>query len=96
MVNYCLISLALTTDLWTATQLNRLPDCDWVHLVFTLPDTLWPVFESNRWLLNNVCRLAVENLLYAARKRGGWNPVSSAPSTRMAVVSTGIRMYMCL
>ncbi|EFJ1100329.1 IS91 family transposase, partial [Escherichia coli] len=58
------------TDLWTATQLNRLPDCDWVHLVFTLPDTLWPVFESNRWLLNEVCRLAVENLLYAARKRG--------------------------
>ncbi|MCD9996702.1 hypothetical protein LVT19_31695, partial [Klebsiella pneumoniae] len=35
-----------------------------------LPDTLWPVFESNRWLLNDVCRLAVENLLYAARKRG--------------------------
>ncbi len=33
-------------------------------------DTLWPVFESNRWLLNDVCRLAVENLLYAARKRG--------------------------
>ncbi|EQB7196931.1 IS91 family transposase, partial [Escherichia coli] len=58
------------TDLWIATQLNRLPDCDWVHLVFTLPDTLWPVFESNRWLLNDVCRLAVENLLYAARKRG--------------------------
>ncbi|ENT7525274.1 TPA: hypothetical protein IFZ43_005090 [Escherichia coli] len=58
------------TDLWTATQLNRLPDCYWVHLVFTLPDTLWPVFESNRWLLNDVCRLAVENLLYAARKRG--------------------------
>ncbi|OSL96301.1 transposase [Escherichia coli T426] len=23
-------------------------------------------FESNRWLLNDVCRLAVENLLYAA------------------------------
>lgn len=28
------------------------------------------MFESNRWLLNDVCRLAVENLLYAARKRG--------------------------
>ncbi len=26
--------------------------------------------RSNRWLLNDVCRLAVENLLYAARKRG--------------------------
>ncbi|CAM6662460.1 transposase [Escherichia coli] len=28
------------------------------------------MFESNRWLLNDVCRLVVENLLYAARKRG--------------------------
>nr|QWP89375.1 hypothetical protein IHCLGBEB_00178 [Escherichia coli] len=58
------------TDLWIATQLNRLPDCDWVHLVFTLPDTLWPVFK-HRWLLDDVCRLAVENLLYAARKQVG-------------------------
>ncbi|EMW82671.1 transposase family protein [Escherichia coli P0298942.2] len=28
------------------------------------------MFGSNRWLLNDVCRLAVKNLLYAARKRG--------------------------
>ncbi|EOS94099.1 IS1294 orf [Erwinia tracheiphila PSU-1] len=28
------------TDLWIAAQLNQLPDCDWQHLVFTLPDTL--------------------------------------------------------
>lgn len=28
------------------------------------------MFESNRWLLNDVCRLAVDNLLYAAQKRG--------------------------
>ena len=47
-------------------QLNRLPDCDWVHLVFTLPDAVAGVRKSNRWLLNDVCRLAVENLLYAA------------------------------
>ncbi len=58
------------TDLWIATQLNRLPDCDWVHLVFTLPDTLWGLFESNRWLLGELSALAVDNLLYAARKRG--------------------------
>ncbi|ENC43438.1 putative transposase for insertion sequence element IS801 [Escherichia coli P0299917.2] len=44
--------------------------------------------------MNDVCRLAVENLLYAARKRG-LESVSSVPSTRMVVVSTGIRMYMC-
>ncbi len=38
------------TDLWIAAQLNRLPDCDWQHLVFTLPDTLWPLFEVNPYL----------------------------------------------
>ena len=27
-------------------------------------------------------------------ENGGWNPVSSAPSTRMAVVSTGIRIKL--
>lgn len=58
------------TDIWIAAQLNRLPDCDWIHLVFTLPDSLWPLFEVNRWLLNDLCRLAVDNLLYAAGKRG--------------------------
>lgn len=55
---------------WIAAQLNRLPDCDWQHLVFTLPDTLWALFETNRWLLNDLCRLAVDNLLFAAGKRG--------------------------
>jgi len=58
------------TDQWIANQYNRLPDCSWQHLVFTLPDTLWPLFFHNRHLLNDVCRLAVDNLLYAARKRG--------------------------
>lgn len=32
------------TDQWIAVQNNRLPDCVWYHLVFTLPDTLWPLF----------------------------------------------------
>ncbi len=27
-------------------------------------------------------------------ENGGWNPVSAAPSTRMAVVSTGIRIKL--
>lgn len=28
------------SNLWIAAQLNRLPDCDWIHLVFMLPDSL--------------------------------------------------------
>ncbi|EEO2383840.1 hypothetical protein MKF93_004561 [Salmonella enterica] len=35
-------------NIWIAAQFNRLPDCDWIHLVFTLPDSLWPLFEVNR------------------------------------------------
>ncbi|RMQ59964.1 Transposase, partial [Pseudomonas savastanoi pv. glycinea] len=27
------------TDQWITVQNNRLPDCPWQHLVFTLPDT---------------------------------------------------------
>ena len=99
------------TDLWTATQLNRLPDCDRVHLVFTLPDTLWPVFESNRWLLNDVCRLAVENLLYAARKRGlepgifcaihtygrrlNWHPHQASSHRQITGLHRGTQKYTC-
>ncbi|SOS30715.1 Transposase for insertion sequence element IS801 (plasmid) [Pseudomonas syringae pv. avii] len=35
------------TDQWIAVQNNRLPDCPWQHLVFTLPDTLWSLFFYN-------------------------------------------------
>lgn len=58
------------TDQWIAIQNNRLPDCAWHHLVFTLPDVLWPLFFHNRGLLDALCRLAADNLLHAAQQRG--------------------------
>ncbi|GFZ63272.1 hypothetical protein PSE10B_56680 [Pseudomonas amygdali pv. eriobotryae] len=58
------------TDQWIANQQHRLPECTWQHLVFTLPDTLWPLFFHNRHWLDALCRLAVDNLLYAGRRRG--------------------------
>lgn len=58
------------TDQWIAVQNNRLPDCPWQHLVFTLPDTLWPLFFYNRWLLDALFRLAADNLIYTAKRRG--------------------------
>ena len=57
------------TDQWIANQHHRLPDCTWQHLVFTLPDTLWPLFFHHRHWLNVLCRMAVDNLLYAAKQR---------------------------
>ncbi|MBF7144670.1 MULTISPECIES: IS91 family transposase [Pseudomonas] len=58
------------TDQWIAVQHNRLPDCAWYHPVFTLLDTLWPLFFHNRGLLDALCRLAADNLLYAGKRRG--------------------------
>ncbi|WP_440867361.1 transposase zinc-binding domain-containing protein [Symbiopectobacterium purcellii] len=45
------------TDLWIATMMARLPDTPCQHGTFTMPDTLWPLFEANRWLLNGLFAL---------------------------------------
>lgn len=58
------------TDMWIATMMARLPDTPCQHGTFTMPDTLWPVFEANRWLMGHLFALAADNLLYAAEKRG--------------------------
>ena len=58
------------TDLWIATMMARLPDTPCQHGSFTMPDTLWPLFEATRWLLNGLFALAADNLLYAAEKWG--------------------------
>ncbi|WP_233456299.1 transposase zinc-binding domain-containing protein, partial [Enterobacter asburiae] len=75
------------TDLWIAAQLNRLPDCDWIHLVFPLPDSLWPLFEFNRWLLKDLRRLAVDNLLNVAplegERHGSAVPMVFMPGSRL-------------
>lgn len=51
-------------------MMARLPDTPCQHGSFTMPDTLWPLFEANRWLLNGLFALAADNLLYAAEQRG--------------------------
>ena len=59
-----------STDNWIVQQVERLPHCDWMHLTFTMPDVLWPLFRHNRALLDKLCLLAVDNLLYTAKQRG--------------------------
>lgn len=57
------------TEQWIAKMENILPDCEWQHITFTMPKELWPIFASNRELLNDICRLASESLLQLAKKR---------------------------
>lgn len=35
------------TEQWIAEQQHILPDCEWQHVTFTMPDKLWPTFANN-------------------------------------------------
>lgn len=59
-----------STDSWIVQQVERLPHCPWMHMTFTMPDVFWPLFLHNRALLDKLCQLAVDNLLYAAKQQG--------------------------
>jgi hypothetical protein len=45
------------TEQWITQQGEILPDCQYRHLTFTMPDVFWEVFKLNRQLLNSLfCR----------------------------------------
>lgn len=58
------------TEQWIATQQHVLPDCDWQHITFTMPHLLWPFFNNNWPLLNDLFRCATRAMLRFARKLG--------------------------
>lgn len=56
------------TEQWIAEKQHILPDCEWQHITFTMPDKLWPAF-TNIWpLLNKLLAYATDTLLKWARK----------------------------
>lgn len=57
------------TDLWVTKQRETLPQTDWQHITMTLPDKLWPLFQEDRSLLNNLAKLAADVILTLAKKR---------------------------
>lgn len=75
-----------STDMWIATMMARLPDTRCQHGTFTIPDTLWPVFEVNRWRLTTCCM---------QQSCGGCPPVSSEPCTPTVGSLTGIAISIC-
>ncbi|HBY9625528.1 TPA: IS91 family transposase, partial [Klebsiella pneumoniae] len=56
------------TEQWIAEQQHILPDCDWQHITFTMPHLLWPFFNNNLPLLNDLFRCATRAMLRHARK----------------------------
>lgn len=57
------------TNQWIAKQQSILPDCEWQHITFTMPDILWPIFKSNRHLLEHLFRCASDVLLHWAKQK---------------------------
>ncbi|MEL5515778.1 transposase zinc-binding domain-containing protein, partial [Serratia bockelmannii] len=51
------------TEQWIAEQQHILPDCDWQHVTFTMPHLLWPFFNNNWPLLNELFRCATRAML---------------------------------
>ncbi len=59
-----------STEQWIATQLEVMPDCKHQHITFTMPSELWPIFDANPELLNDLFSLAANTLLNWAKKMG--------------------------
>ncbi|HFH0422630.1 TPA: IS91 family transposase [Salmonella enterica subsp. enterica serovar Bovismorbificans] len=58
------------TEQWVAQQSHILPDCDWQHITFTMPHLLWPFFNNNWQLLNQLFQAATRAMLRWARSQG--------------------------
>lgn len=58
------------TERWIQQQQYVFPDCDYQHITLTLPNTLWPIFRENRFLLNALFRCAANIFLGWAKREG--------------------------
>ncbi|CCI78518.1 unnamed protein product [Klebsiella pneumoniae subsp. rhinoscleromatis SB3432] len=51
-------------------QQHVLPNCEWQHITFTMPHFLWPFFNNNWPLFNDLFRCATRAMLRWACKQG--------------------------
>lgn len=58
------------TEQWIQKQKAILPKTAWQHITFTMPGELWELFSLNRFLLNDLSRLAANTLLTFAKNKG--------------------------
>ena len=59
-----------STEQWVQAQQHVLPDCEWQHITFTMPDKLWELFRYNRPLLGLLFNCAAQILMTWAKKKG--------------------------
>jgi hypothetical protein len=57
------------TELWIEKQNGVLPNTEWQHITFTMPDVFWDFFWLNRHLLNEVGKIAASTVLTSAKTK---------------------------
>jgi len=57
------------TAVWIHKQKNILPNTQWQHITFTMPDVFWGFFWTTRHLLNVISKLAAECVQSIAKKK---------------------------
>lgn len=57
------------TELWIQKQNAILPVTSWQHITFTMPSELWDFFWTNRFLLNQIAKIAANCLKKIAAKK---------------------------
>jgi len=66
----CSVCGRTATDKWIAQQKAMLPPAPWQHVTFTMPSDLWPFFETDRRLINELPKLAARALKKLAANKG--------------------------
>lgn len=55
---FCPTCGKVATDKWILKQRSVLPDTDWQHITFTMPQKFWDLFQQDRGLLDEVAKIA--------------------------------------
>lgn len=58
------------TEQWIEKQNAVLPQCQWQHITFTMPERYWIFFLYNRELLNVIFKTAADTLQKTAKEKG--------------------------
>lgn len=58
------------TDNWIENSYANLPQCQYQHITFTIPEQLWDLFWLNRKLMNDAPKLAADIIQKQAKKQG--------------------------
>ena len=57
------------TEAWIQKQKNLLPETEYQHITFTMPKTLWRLFDLNRALINDLPRLTYKVVQSLCREK---------------------------